>query len=300
MTQHAFDNAATTYDADFTCTRLGRWLRELVWEQLAGLFAEGDRVLELGCGTGEDAVWLAQRGIAVTATDASPGMLEVAQAKAEVAGVSARVAFAELDLGQNCGTAELRNQEPTTQNPEPSVNDQQRTPAAQTTDYGLRNTNNQSPILFDGALSNFGALNCVPDRQPVAELLGRLVRPGGRLALVVMSPLCPWEIGWHLLRGRPGAALRRFRGGVAAHVGGGRSIEVWYPSPARLRSEFAAQFRHVGTRGVGALLPPSYLSPVVDRWPALFGTLGLVERRVASRLPWTWLNDHYLMVFERR
>jgi SAM-dependent methyltransferase len=287
MTQHAFDIAAPTYDADFTGTRLGRWLRELVWEQLADLFVEGDRVLELGCGTGEDAIWLAQRGISVTATDASSGMLAVAQAKAEAAGVAMRVAFAELDLAK-------------AQDTKRAMDGGRWRVEAKKSDHQASGSSGHLVNSYDGALSNFGALNCVPDRRLVAELLAGLVRPGGRLALVVMSPLCPWEIGWHLLRGRPGAASRRFHAGVAAHVGSGRTIEVWYPSPRKLRVEFAEQFRHISTRGIGALLPPSYLSPVVDRWPTLFGTLGLFERRVASHFPWTWANDHYLMVFERR
>src|SRR5207237_4979905 len=42
----------------------------------------GQHVLELGCGTGEDALWLASRGVSVLATDVSEGMLSVAQSKA--------------------------------------------------------------------------------------------------------------------------------------------------------------------------------------------------------------------------
>src|SRR5574341_1364692 len=62
---HPFDAAALTYDEIFTQRRLGSWLREMVRERLP--FQPGDHILELGCGTGEDALWLAQRGISVTA-----------------------------------------------------------------------------------------------------------------------------------------------------------------------------------------------------------------------------------------
>jgi malonyl-CoA O-methyltransferase len=41
----------------------------------------GLRVLDLGCGTGRHAVWLASRGAAVTAVDFSSGMLQQAAAK---------------------------------------------------------------------------------------------------------------------------------------------------------------------------------------------------------------------------
>jgi SAM-dependent methyltransferase len=310
-----FDAAAPTYDTTFTGTRLGRWLRGLVRERLGELFAAGDHVLELGCGTGEDAVWLARRGVLVTATDASPGMLAVARAKAEAAGVAERIRFAQLDLRaaepQNHRTAQPRNHgtaEP--QNhaamglPGRGQLSESRAQSAENKERGSKGPQagdfSAQPSAFDGAFSNFGALNCLPDRRPVADLLAGLVRPGGRVALVVMGPLCPWEIGWHVARGRPGAALRRLRAGAPAHVGQGATVRVWYPTPRRLRAELEQHFEHIETFGVGTLLPPSYMSGVVERWPRPFEALALLERRLAQRGPWAWLNDHYMAVFERR
>lgn len=267
---HPFDVAAAGYDTGFTDTRLGRRLREAVWGHLVPAFQPGDHVLELGCGTGEDATWLAQRGVRVMATDASPAMLEVARRKAEAAGVAEQLSFARLDL------AEIR-------------------------EWILEIERSGSPISkFDGAFSNFGTLNCLPDRRPIADALSRWVRPAGRVVLVVMGPFCPWEVGWHLLHGEVRTAFRRFRSGIEAHVGDGATMYVWYPSPRRLRAEFAPHFRHLKTVGIGALLPPSYLSHVVDRWPAFFEVLAAADGRLGRVFPWTWLNDHYLTVFRRR
>jgi ubiquinone/menaquinone biosynthesis C-methylase UbiE len=72
----AFDVFAPTYDVDFTQTRLGKMLRGRVWQVLERYFSPGDHVLELACGTGEDACWLAEWGIRVTATDGSAEMVE--------------------------------------------------------------------------------------------------------------------------------------------------------------------------------------------------------------------------------
>jgi len=41
--------------------------------------------------------------------------------------------------------------------------------------------------VFDGAISNFGALNCVADLGELSKTLARLIRPQGKLALCVMS-----------------------------------------------------------------------------------------------------------------
>jgi SAM-dependent methyltransferase len=274
---HPFDTVAADYDPGFTRRRLGRWLRAAVWEWLADAFRLGDRVLELGCGTGEDAIWLARRGVQVVATDAAPRMLAVAQRKAAAAGVADRIVFERLDLS--------------------TLGDRRLEISAESI------SNLRSPIStpYDGAFSNFGALNCLPDRRPLAEALARWVRPGGRVVLVVMGPLCPWELAWYLLHGAPRTAFRRLRpGGIEAHIGTGATVRVWYPSPRRLRAEFVPGFRHLETAGIGAFLPPSYLDHLVERWPPLFEALAHLDRRFARTFPWTWLNDHYLAVFERR
>jgi SAM-dependent methyltransferase len=77
-----FDALAADYDRHFTATPLGTLLRERVQSRLDARFAAGDRVLELACGTGEDAVHLGRRGVRVLATDASEAMVEKARAKA--------------------------------------------------------------------------------------------------------------------------------------------------------------------------------------------------------------------------
>ena len=86
---------------------------------------------------------------------------------------------------------------------------------------------------FDGALSNFGGLNCIPSLEKAAAGLAACLRPGAVALLCIMGPLCPWEIAWYLVHGQLGTAFRRFRSGAEAHVGAGRTIRVWYPSPRR-------------------------------------------------------------------
>lgn len=272
---HPFDVAAGDYDAQFTHTCLGRWLRASVWKHLERVFRPGARVLELGCGTGEDAVWLTRRGVHVLATDASPAMLKRAYRKAEVAGVGGRVSFKRLNLSD---IDEAK--------PEPDLN-------------SLVPELYPSSPAFDGGVSNFGVLNCIPDRRPIAQWMARRIRRGGRVVLVVMGPFCLWEVVWHLLHGEVEMAFRRLRSGVDANIDNQR-IRVWYPSPRRLRVEFAPYFRPVKTVGIGVLLPPTYLSHLVDRHPRWFEQLARLDRWVGRFCPGPWLSDHYLMIVERR
>ncbi len=103
-----FERLAPRYDELWTETAIGRAQRDAVWRVTDKLFCAGDRVLDVGCGTGEDAAHLVGRGISVRAVDASPAMVVRARAR----GVSAEV----LDVGQ---VGSLRDLEGTRGNPSP-------------------------------------------------------------------------------------------------------------------------------------------------------------------------------------
>jgi len=77
----SFDKAAENYDETFTHTQIGKMQRDLVYTELSKHLTAVQNLLEINCGTGEDAIWLAQQNLTVTATDISPKMIEVAKAK---------------------------------------------------------------------------------------------------------------------------------------------------------------------------------------------------------------------------
>ena len=75
----------------------GRPNAQLVAE--AGDLAPG-RALDVGCGEGADAIWLAERGWRVTAVDLSPVALDRGRAHADLAGerVASRIDWRQVDL----------------------------------------------------------------------------------------------------------------------------------------------------------------------------------------------------------
>lgn len=90
----AFDKLARTYDQQWTRSPIGRIQRDAVWRHIHGLFPPGGTVLDLGCGTGEDALHLMNTGIRVEAIDSSSEMVSVARER----GVDARILAIE-DVG---------------------------------------------------------------------------------------------------------------------------------------------------------------------------------------------------------
>lgn len=174
----AFDGLAQRYDAQFTATALGSVLRQMSWRRFEPAFAGCESLLDIGCGTGEDAIHLARLGHRVVATDASLQMVRMASRKADRAGCAQHIRFLWAPM-ERLGL-ELRGEK------------------------------------FDGVYSNFGAINCAPDLVTLARELAPLLRPGAPLAWVLMGRYVPWEWAWYLAHGDASTAFRRLRrGGVA-------------------------------------------------------------------------------------
>ena len=81
MASGCFDLLAADYDRTWTNSGPGRLQRTAVWRQIVQIFRAGDVVLDLGCGTGEDAVHLMRHGVTVSAMDASPAMVRIARTR---------------------------------------------------------------------------------------------------------------------------------------------------------------------------------------------------------------------------
>ena len=254
-----FDALADDYDSSFTRSTIGQYLRAAVWRRLDASFEPGDRVLELNCGTGEDALRLARRGVRVLATDNSPRMLAATLAKVELAGLARAVDVAALAIE----------------------------------DLALGRVPQAGP--FDGVVSNFGGLNCVGDLSGVARGLASIVRPGGRALLCVMGPFVPWEWGWYLAHGQPGKAFRRVRPGGAEWQG----LAVRYPTVGAVRRAFSPYFVQRRAAAIGALIPPPYTAAWAARHPRLLAALDRWERRIETIPPLPWLADHFLIELER-
>lgn len=251
----AFDAVAERFDERFGAWRSVAAQRRAVRTVLASTFAAGARLLEIGGGTGEDARWLVERGRSVLLTDASPTMVGLASAKLVPLGAPPPAAIAAESLD---ALADQRRGEP----------------------------------LFDGAYSNFAALNCVGDLRAVARGLARLVRRDGHAIVVLFGVVVPGEWIVQLVRGDVRAVRRRFaRGDVAARLGG-RGFTVRYHRRRDIERAFAPWFRLVRRRGIGVAVPPSAAEPWISAHQRLLGALERFDR-LASR-PLAPLGDHVL------
>ena len=265
-----FDRMAADYDATWTAAAVGSAQRDQVWRVLDAMFARGSRVLDVGCGTGEDARHLMGRGVAVQAIDASPAMVAIAQAH----GVTAEVRCAE-ELGDVASETERASLA---------------YPPGKTDAGRMACPTGGPEAVFDGALSNFGALNCVADLAAAARGLARVVRPGGPVAICLIGRCCLWEIAYYSVRLQFRKALRR------RHASEFRGMAVYYPSVAEVSSAFAEGFELRRWKGVGLFVPPSYV-----KLPAtLVRALGACDRVFAGLPGLRAMADHRLFVLVKQ
>jgi ubiquinone/menaquinone biosynthesis C-methylase UbiE len=141
----AYDAVAADYDR---LLARDRWIRTVLWRHHLRLFHPGDRIVDVGCGTGIDTLHLARQGIAVTAVDASPAMIEKLRTKLAGSPLAARVDVLVGDANELARTL---------------------------------------PGGFAGMISSFAALNTI-DLPALADSAARLVRPGGRLVFHLLAP----------------------------------------------------------------------------------------------------------------
>lgn len=262
----AFDQAAQNYDPLYQANPVMAWLRRESLDVLQATFPPASQLLEIGCGTGDEALTLGRAGHRVVATDISAAMIETAQAKTVLG--AGKVTWRVLPAGQ---LAELVG------------------------DYG--------PGFFDGAYASFGALNCEPDLAQTVAALADLLRPGAPLVCSVMNRLCMWEICWGLLHLRPSQAFRRLKTGWIeaglASLEGRLAVPTRYYSPRGFAHQFEPSFRVEQIRGFPVLLPPPYLGHLLDRHPAGFSRVETIERRLRDWYPFSSMGDHTLLTMFR-
>jgi ubiquinone/menaquinone biosynthesis C-methylase UbiE len=258
----AFDALAPGFDAAFAGWASVAAQRRAVRRELLEAFPAGARLLEIGGGTGEDALFLAAERRRVHLTDGAPAMVRRTREKARAAGLDEDVTAEAVTLETLDAWAAAR-----------------------------------TGIHFDGAYSNFASLNCVTDHAPVARGLARLLQPGARALLVVFGPASPAEVAVLLLRGRFRASFRRFSRRPAPARLAGETFTVTYPAPRAFAAAFAPWFVLRSTTGIGVFVPPSSAEPWISRLPLAVAAGEALDRAFAR--PLALLADHVLLDFAR-
>src|SRR4030088_1085382 len=135
----AFNSVAADYDRHEADNPIMQLMRARSLAMLERTFPYGTTLLDVGCGTGTEAIWLAERGRTVFGVDPSPRMLEILSRRAAAVGL--QIPTRRMGAGGLMTRAD---------------------------EFG--------DASFDGAYSSFGALNAEPSLEPSLAAISRMVR----------------------------------------------------------------------------------------------------------------------------
>ncbi|HEX5419995.1 MAG TPA: class I SAM-dependent methyltransferase [Gammaproteobacteria bacterium] len=261
-TQEAFDSVAADYDGPRGNNSMIQEMRAEMWHWLDATFAPCSRLIDIGCGTGLDAVRMARLGHHVTATDWSLQMVERTLARAGREDLTTRVHALAMGAQE---LARLEGRE-----------------------------------AYDGVYSNLGPLNCVPDLSDLADECARLLKPGGALVFTVIGRICPWEIG-HYLRRRRWARLRiRYARDFVPVSMNGRTIWTHYYAPREFYRPFERRFALAHFRALCLFVPPPYQTWLADKYPRWLERLWRLDRLAGGWPLLRSMGDHFLMIMKKR
>jgi ubiquinone/menaquinone biosynthesis C-methylase UbiE len=262
MAAAAFTRQSGTFDAIYSGDRIIGYKRNRVRAHLAGKIFPGCRILELNSGTGEDAIWLAQQGCRVHATDLSTGMLERLRQKVRSAGLQSVV------TAECCSFTALS-----------AI--QQKGP-------------------FDLIFSNFAGLNCTGRLDRVLSSFSSLLKPGGIVTLVILPPFCLWEF-LLIFKGKFKTATRRlFSGnGATAHLEG-QYFTCWYYKPSYVIRHLQHDFHLLSVEGLCTVVPPSYIEKFAENHPRVFQILKTREDKWKDKWPWKYCGDYYIISLQKK
>ena len=257
----AYDELAPRYDLVPSENRINRLMRNASVAHLLEMYPPGSRVLEIGCGTGDEALALAQRGVDVVAIDPAPEMVRIATEKAEERGLTMRVEF------RRAYARDL-----------PSIADSLGGP-------------------FDGGYASF-SLEYEPDLEPVARGLHKVLRPEARFLASVPSRLCLVEFALAIGSGHPGMSGRRLSP-WHDHKVGGHFVPIRTYTPRAFARAISPHFAIERVEALPAIVPPPYMNRIYSRFDGFAEAVERADAALRARFPFRYLGDHFIAFLRR-
>ncbi|WP_337872881.1 class I SAM-dependent methyltransferase [Ignavibacterium sp.] len=254
----AFTKQSLIYDEYEKSNNILEWMRQQVYNAALNFLKPGDKILELNSGTGTDALYFAKLGFEVLCTDLSDGMVEKISEKIKKENPGNRIRILQ------CSYTEL---------------------------------DKLSDEKFDFIFSNFGGLNCINDLTEVTRHFPNLLNENGKVCLVIMPTVCPWEI-IQIIKFNFKFAFRRFnKFGADANVEG-VSFKTYYFSYKKIKSALGSNFKIIYKQGLAVFTPIPQMENFIKKHPHFVKLLQKLDEMFSKHFPFNLVGDHLIIIAE--
>ena len=261
-TQDSFNKIADAFDEQDKANPIIGWMRKIVHGIYLKQFKPGQFLLELNSGTGIDAVFLAESGFLIFATDISPKMQSYLVQKLKD----------RVDLSDKIKAL------PLSFNEIDKVEDQD----------------------FDGVISNFGGLNCINDYAKLRNDIASKTKPGALFIAVVMNKVCPWEILYFSLKLQFKKAFRRFyKEGINGAIDD-QFVKTFYFSPKEFGYRFKPDFKIKKIYTLGLFTPSPYLQGLYKHIKLIIRLWMKIDELIKGIYPFNRFGDHFIIILEKK
>lgn len=257
-----YSRMAPTYDVEVGMNPVAARAKAAAMSRFLKLAPAGSRVLDIGCGPGQEAVILARRGYRVLGVDSAPRMVSLARERAQ---------------GLGGGSPEFQQM--------------RASEVGSLADQGF---------AFDAAFSFYAVLNLEPRPEPVAEGVARLLQPGAPFLVGLLNPAVLFEIALYPFAGRFKGFRKAAQHPVRLKVsrGGTEEVPCYLHPPRAFAKALSPWFRLERLESVHLFLPPP--DERMLRFPTLVRGVNQIEAHLQARFPFDRIGYFSLFTFRRR
>lgn len=260
----AFDSASEEYDFTIRRNFINTWIRQRSIQALLRQTKPNDLLVEIGCGTGTEAILIAPHVSRIIATDISDKMLQILRLKIQARGLAEKILPVKAGASQISIVSEF--------------------------------VDGSGAAL---AYSFNGALNCEPQMGRFVSELSILLKKGGRFICSIRNTLCLSEAISHALVFQFGDMAPRKKQPIMVSVGG-KDIPSVYYSPQNFARFFSPDFKLESQIALPGILPPAYLNDYYLKLRSKLAVLERLEPLLSARFPLNALGDQTLFIFRKR
>jgi len=256
-----FSKISHEYEQLEKSSSLITWMRMRIRNHFEKIAISKGRLLEINCGSGIDAVYFAENGYQVHATDIATGMISYVKQKINVKKLKENLSCELLSFNE---------------------------------------LNILKPKKYNHLFSNFGGLNCssLAELKVIFSSFVDLLEENGTITLVIMPKICMWEF-LRIFKGQKSAFRRLKKGGVIANIEG-EKVHTYYHDVNSIKTLLSSNFVDIKVENICFFAPAGNRVDFPEKHPKIFKLLSSLDYLSNKISVLQGYGDYYIISAKKR